>query len=280
MRFLVVIVACVVGFAGARAEAETLYVRAGHLVDVVKGRVLADQLIRIEDGRFVSVAPFRAPPAGATVIDWSAYTVLPGLMDMHTHLIGDIQSADVDAPLQSSEARDVLLGAAHARATLMAGFTTVRDVGTYRAFTDVKLRDAINEGLVPGPRMFVAGAYITKPGGGGEVRGYDTDSIPPEFRRGVAHGPDQVRARVRDLIAGGVDLIKVIATGAVLTNGTTPSEPEFTEAEIRAAVEEAQSARPASSPRTRTARRASSAPSARACVRSSMARISTMRASA
>ncbi len=222
------------------ACAEPLFIRAGHLIDVVKGRVLTDQLIRIEDGRFVSIAPFNGPPpGGARFIDWSRYTVLPGLMDMHSHLIGDIESADEDAPIKSSAARDALLGAEHARATLMAGFTTVRDVGTYRAFVDVALRDAINEGRIPGPRMFVAGAYITKPGGGGEVRGHDIETIPPDFRRGVAQGEAQMRQRVRELIAGGADLIKIIATGAVLTNGTEPNAPEFTEAEIRAAVEEA-----------------------------------------
>lgn len=241
MRRLILAIVGMLGLVAAGgARAETLYVRAGHVIDVIAGRVLTDQMIRIEDGRFASITPFSDLPAKAgTFIDWSKYTVLPGLMDMHTHLVGDIETADEDAPIKSTAARDALLGAEHARATLMAGFTTVRDVGTYRAFVDVALRNAINEGRIDGPRMFVAGAYITVPGGGGEVRGHHLDTIPPEFRRGVAKGPDQVRQRVRELLAGGADLIKVIATGAVLTNGTTPSEPEFTEEEIHAAVAEA-----------------------------------------
>ncbi|MDX2274908.1 MAG: amidohydrolase family protein [Hyphomonadaceae bacterium] len=224
----------------APAAADTLYVRAGRLVDVVEGRVLTDQLIRIEDGRFAAITPYAAPPEGARVVDWSAYTVLPGLMDMHTHLVGDISSANIAAPLMSSQARDALMGVANARATLHAGFTTVRDVGAYRAYTDVALRDAINSGVVEGPRMYVAGAYVTVSGGGGEVTGMSPDVVvPEEFRRGVANNESEVRQRVRELIAGGADIIKVIATGAVLAAGTTPGASEYSEAEIHAAVEEA-----------------------------------------
>lgn len=225
----------------APAMAETVLVRAGRMIDVTAGLVRSDQLIRIEDGRIVAVGPFPdLPPTDARIIDWSAYTVLPGLMDMHTHLVGDIQSSNIAAPLLSTGARDVLIGAAHARATLYAGFTTVRDVGAYRAFTDVALRDAIEAGQVQGPRMIVAGAYVTVTGGGGEVTGLAPDVlVPAEMRRGVADNETQVRQRVRELLAGGADFIKVIATGAVLTAGTTPAASEYTEAEIRAAVEEA-----------------------------------------
>ncbi|MGE0741380.1 MAG: amidohydrolase family protein [Hyphomonadaceae bacterium] len=239
MRIWVALIAAWVMWCGA-ATAETFYVRAGRLIDVVEGRVLVDQLIRIEDGRFAAVTPYAAPPADAHVIDWSAYTVLPGLMDVHTHMVGDITSSNVAAPLMSSQARDALLGAANARATLYAGFTTVRDVGAYRGYTDVALRDAINAGQIEGPRMYVAGAYVTVTRGGGEVNGLSPDVvIPDEFRRGVADNADEVRQRVRELLAGGADQIKVIATGAVLTAGTTPAASEYSEAEIRAAVDEA-----------------------------------------
>ena len=226
------------------AEAETVIVRAGRLLDVEQGRYLDDQAIRIEGGRVVSIGPYgAAPPGAARLIDWSAHTVLPGLIDLHTHLIGDISSTTRAAPLLSSEARDVLLGVAHARATLAAGFTTVRDVGAYRAFTDVALRDAINAGVVGGPRMFVAGAYITVSQGGGEVTGLAPDVVvPAAMRRGVANSADEVRQRVRELLAGGADFIKVIATGAVFTAGTMPSASEYTETELRAAVEEAANA--------------------------------------
>jgi imidazolonepropionase-like amidohydrolase len=225
----------------ALATAQTTLVRAGKLIDVERGRVLTDQVIRIEGDRIVSIADYKpAAAAGATTIDWSAYTVLPGLMDMHTHLIGDITSAELAAPLQKSAAQEVLQGVVNARQTLRAGFTTVRDVGAYRAFTDVALRDAIDSGKVIGPRMFVAGAYITVTGGGGEVTGFAADVIvPEEMRRGVANSATEVRQRVRDLIRGGATFIKVIATGAVLAAGTTPGAAEYTEDEIRAAVDEA-----------------------------------------
>lgn len=230
--------------AAAPALAETVIVRAGRLLDVEQGRYLADRAIRIEDGRVTAIGSYAASAAGdARVIDWSAYTVLPGLIDLHTHFIGDISSASIAAPLLNSGAQDVLLGVAHARATLAAGFTTVRDVGTYRAFTDVALRDAINADVVVGPRMFVAGAYVTVSAGGGEVTGLAPDVVvPADMRRGVANSADEVRQRVREILGGGADFIKVIATGAVFTAGTRPSAPEYTEAELRAAVEEAANA--------------------------------------
>jgi len=223
------------------ASAEMLVVRAGKLLDVEQGRYLVDQAIRIDDGRIASISPWSAGSrGGGRLIDWSAYTVVPGLIDLHTHLIGDISSADVAAPISSSAARDALIGVAHARATLAAGFTTVRDVGTYRALVDVALRNAINAGLVEGPRMYVSGPYVTITNGGGEVTGLPEGiKVPDDMRRGVADDEAAVRLRVREILAGGADFIKIIATGAVFAAGTTPSEPEYTEAEIRAAVEEA-----------------------------------------
>src|SRR6185437_7935892 len=179
-------------------------------------------------------------PAGAKVVDLSKYTVSPGLIDCHTHLIGQDQSANYLAPLERSAAQDVLDGVTHARVTLLAGFTTVRDVGTYRAFLDIALRDAINAGTVMGPHMAVAGAYITVSSGGGEVTGQASDVVlPPEMRLGVANSPDEVRQRVREILNRGADVIKVIATGAVLTSGTKPGVEEMSEDEIHAAVTEA-----------------------------------------
>lgn len=227
-------------FAHAQLAPRTV-VRAGHLLDVDSGRLLADQAVSIEHGKVVAVQPWSsAAAAGARVLDWSAWTVVPGLMDMHTHLAEQAESADAAAPLKTGPARQAFIGAMNARRTLQAGFTTVRDVGVYRGFADVELRDAINDGLVPGPRLFVAGAYITVPGGGGEVTGLPPGTVvPPAFRRGVSQGVDDVRKHVDVILDHGADLIKVIATGAVLTAGTEPGQPEYSEAEIRAAVTEA-----------------------------------------
>jgi imidazolonepropionase-like amidohydrolase len=221
--------------------AQRTVVHAGHLLDVDSGRMLTDQAVSIEAGKVVAVQPWSADATkGARVLDWSAWTVVPGLMDMHTHIAEEAETADIAAPLKISPAQQAFIGAMNARKTLQAGFTTVRDVGVYRGFADIALRDAINAGEIPGPRMFVAGAYITAPGGGGEITGLPAGTVvPPEFRQGVSKGVDDVRRHVDRALDHGADLIKVIATGAVLANGTEPGKPEYTEAEIRAAVVEA-----------------------------------------
>lgn len=215
-------------------------VRAGRLVDIQAGESLADRAVVIEGERIEAVLPAAEAPAGARTIDLSSHTVLPGLIDCHAHLIGETESADAEHFVLISEAREAYVSARNARDTLLAGFTTVRDIGTYRAFLDVALRDAIEEGIVPGPRMQVCGAYVTVSGGGGEVTGLPPGVAPPESMRfGVADSADQVREKVRALLEGGAEFIKVIATGAVLTRGTEPGTSEYTEDEIRAAVEEA-----------------------------------------
>lgn len=229
-----------IAFAADAGCTERSVVRAGHLLEVETGKVLTDQAIGIEDGKIVSIAPWNAASAGASALDWSAYTVIPGMMDMHTHLADEGQSADPAAPLKSNPGRDAFIGAKNARDTLRAGFTTVRDVGVFRGLADVTLRDAINSGLVPGPRMFVAGAYITISGGGGEITGLPAGTVvPPEFRLGVSNNEEEIREHVDYLLDHGADFIKVIATGAVLAAGTEPGQSEYTEAQIRAAVEEA-----------------------------------------
>lgn len=224
------------GFA-VPASAASLYVRAGKLVDVARGTARAGQCVLVEDQRVVRIEPCAAPPPGAQVVDWSAYTVLPGLIDLHTHLADVGESADVAAPLKTSPQATALIGAYHAKLTLDAGFTTVRDVGTYRGLTDVALRDAIAQGQVPGPRMFVAGAYITKPGGGGEVNGVvPNDQLPADMRLGVVRDAKEARERTEFLFAHGADFIKMIATGAVLAIGTEPGQIELTDDEMRAVV--------------------------------------------
>lgn len=250
MKFMINILAAIAIFLGLsttitlaqsqQSQDDLVYIHAGKMVDVLSGQLLSDQLIIIKGDRIMEVRPWDGIFQADDIIDWSDYTVLPGMIDGHTHLLGDIQSDDVLGPLKSSAEQDVALGIINADKTIKAGFTSVIDVGSYRGFTDVTLRDAINRGDVLGPRMWVAGAYITVSGGGGEVVGLNSGvDIPDDFRRGVADNEQEVRKRVQELIAGGADLIKVIATGAVLTVGTDPGQAEFNEQEIRAAVEEA-----------------------------------------
>jgi len=216
-------------------------VRAGRLIDPASGTVTSGSVVLVEKGRVTAVGPSVAIPAGARVIDLSGMTVLPGLMDCHTHLVGDyVDDKDPLSELKSSSAARAFESIPNARATLDAGYTTVRDVGTYRAFVDVAMRDAIAKGYFPGPRMFVAGAYLTITGGGGAVTGFSPDvALPWDLRFGIADGADQVRQRVRDIAQHGVDVIKVLATGAFLTHGSDPHAVEYTYDEMRAAVEEA-----------------------------------------
>jgi imidazolonepropionase-like amidohydrolase len=231
------IAALALTFASAPLVAKNLYIETGKLVDVAAGKVLTGQCISTVDEMITLVAPCGPTPSGSERLDWSAYTVLPGLIDLHTHLADAGQSADLALPLKTSPAATALIGAHNARVTLEAGFTTVRDVGTYRGLTDVALRDAINAGLVPGPRMFVAGAYLTHPGGGGELNGVvPNDELPADMRLGVLTGPDQAAAKARYLFDNRVDFLKLLATGAVLAIGTEPGAPELTEAEMRAAI--------------------------------------------
>jgi imidazolonepropionase-like amidohydrolase len=223
------------------AYAEQSIIRAGNLIDVERGVVLSDQAIVIDNGKIISVQAFDASKyINNKIIDWSSYTVSPGYMDMHTHLAGDIQNYNVEAYLKAKPEDDVLAGVANARKTLQAGFTTVRDVGSYNGFVDVSLRDAIAKGWVVGPRMFVAGAYVTIPGGGGEVSGLvDAARIPARMREGVAKGAAEVSAKTNYILDHNVDWIKMIVTGAVLTDGTDVNASEYSEAEVRAAVDTA-----------------------------------------
>jgi len=240
LRTLLAALAC--ALVAAQAQAETLYIRAGRLVDPVKGVATPDQRIRIVDGKIAEVAPWTPPPTDAAVLDWSRYTVLPGLIDLHTHVAdGFGQTDDPAEALKHAEGETALKGAQAARTMLRAGFTTVRDVGAYRGLSDVTLRDAIAAGWVEGPRMLVAGAYITKPGGGGAVTGAPKGTvIPAVFRLGEARTPAEARTRVRALIGGGADFIKIIASGAVLAVGSEPGALELDEPTIKAACDEAQ----------------------------------------
>ena len=222
------------------APAVDRYVIAGRIVDVTSGKLLSGHCIAIVGEKIAAVEPCKTQPESIRTIDWSAYTVLPGLMDLHPHLADAGQSADLALPIKTSPAVTALIGAKNARDTLMAGYTTVRDVGTYRGLTDIALKDAINADRVPGPRMFVAGGYITKPGGGGELNGVvDNEKLPEDMRYGVSVGPEQAATNAEYFIEEGADFLKLIATGAVLAIGTEPGEPELSVEEMKAVVDTA-----------------------------------------
>jgi imidazolonepropionase-like amidohydrolase len=224
------------------AVAETVDVHAGRVIDPASGKVLTDQRIRLIDGKFAGIMPWRAGD-GAGAIDWSGYTVLPGLIDLHTHLADgaiDPNESDPAAPLKHSESDTILKGAKAASIELRSGFTTVRDVGVYRGLTDIALRDAINAGEVEGPRMYVAGGYITVPGGGGEINALAADvPVPEAFRMGEVRTPAEARDRARFFLDRGADFIKLIATGAVLAIGGIPGALELSPEEMKAACDEA-----------------------------------------
>lgn len=223
----------------AIAAAQVTAIKAGRLIDPDAGAVLTDQVILIRENKIESVGRGLTIPAGAKVIDLSNMTVLPGLIDCHTHVAdaGDAEPMDV---LKHTASEIVLAAIPNARKMLESGFTTVRDVGTYRALNDVALRDAIAKGYVIGPRMYVAGAYITITGGAGAMTGMAPDiQLPWDLRYGEANSPWEVRQKVRLLAHDGVDLIKILSSGAVLTHGSNPKSQEFTPEELRAAVDEA-----------------------------------------
>jgi imidazolonepropionase-like amidohydrolase len=222
------------------AMGQVTVVRAGRLVDPDSGTVLTNQAVIIRDGKIQAVGGALAVPANATVIDLSDKTVLPGLIDCHTHVADGHGDGDPFNVLRKTASQIVLESVTNARAMLLSGFTTVRDVGTYRALNDIALRDAIARGDVIGPRMFVAGAYITITGGAGAMTGQAPDiQLPWDLHYGEANSPWEVRQKVRLLAHDGVDLIKMLSTGAVLTHGSNPASLEFTEEELQAGVDEA-----------------------------------------
>jgi len=222
------------------AAAQVTAIRAGKLLDPDSGTVLTGQTILIRDGKIETVGNNVSIPSNAKIIDLTKMTVLPGLIACHTHLAsGAYDSKDLDFFTKTS-AQFALESVPNARAMLESGFTTVRDVGTYRALVDIALRDAINRGDIIGPHMFVAGAFVTITGGAGAATGLAPDiTLPWDMRYGEANSPWEVRQVVRKLAHDGVDHIKVLSSGAILAHGSNPHSQEFTPEELQAAVDEA-----------------------------------------
>src|ERR1700740_2378621 len=224
---------------GAQAVGQTpqhVAVDASHLLDVKTGKLLADQTLVIEGGRILSTGPAAEAkiPADAVRIELPNATVLPGLIDAHTHLTMEPKFGY--ERLAISVPREALIGAKNARTTLLAGFTPVRNVGA-SAYTDVALRDAINAGDVPGPRMLVSGPALSITGGH-----CDNNLLPSEYHPtgyGGADGIAAVQHKVRENIKYGSDLIKVCATGGVLSKGDDPQASQYTLEEMKAIVADA-----------------------------------------
>ncbi len=217
-----------------------LVVRCGVMIDGLAAGTVEDKLIVIRNQRISQILPGDdASMADEEILDLTDHTCLPGLIDMHVHLDGLPEDADdYTIYLRRTPDDTQRLAEELAGIVLNAGFTTVRNVGTYKAWVARDLRDQIEAGNVAGPRIRFAGPYLTIPHGGGDmyIPGIDDSEIPDYYRMGVARGPDEFRARAEELVAGGVDFIKVIASGAVFGHGGVPGAPEMTFEEIAAVV--------------------------------------------
>ena len=223
---------------------KAIYIHAGRLFDATSDSVRENVLIVVLGERIKSVAPFRAGsiPRGATVIDLSHATVLPGLIDCHTHLGARADRYDEIYRFKDTPFSSAFAAVVNARKTLDAGFTSVRDVGSL-PFLAVDLRNSINEGLVPGPRIVASGPAISITGGHGDLNNYSPQTrvsmFPQERDFQIADGVDQVRHVVRAQVKYGVDVIKILATGGVLSKGDSPGAPQFSPEELKVAAEEA-----------------------------------------
>jgi imidazolonepropionase-like amidohydrolase len=217
--------------------------RAARLIDGTGNAPLANAVIVITDDQITAVGTEDNVrlPAGAKVIDLGDATLLPGFIDAHTHLIGRVlgDPENDDSAVKDYESFGAILGVIHARDTLMAGFTTIRNVGASGRFDDMALRKAINEGWVPGPRMQTAGHALGITGGHCDTNGYRPGLLDGSIENGIANGPEEIRAAVRYQIKYGADVIKTCATGGVLSEGDAVGATQYSYEELKALVEEA-----------------------------------------
>ncbi|HEY3662672.1 MAG TPA: amidohydrolase family protein [Chthoniobacterales bacterium] len=245
LSFLGGLLGLLAGMAGAAPGAElppnegkVVIIKAGHLLNGRGGAAIAPAMVRVEGEKIAEVGTNLAVPEGATVIDLGDATLLPGLIDLHTHLTGQREIHWEDALVKTTPGHDALWGARNALVTLRAGFTTCRDMGPTWPFVDVDLRNAINDGAVPGPRMLVAGNYVSSTGGAGDARQFSIYVDVPLVKN-LADGPEEIVKAVRTNFKNGADFIKIMATGAVLSKGIEPGRQQYSDAEIKAAVDEA-----------------------------------------
>lgn len=228
-----------------QADSGSILIRCGALIDGRSDEVLKDVSVLIEAGRFSAIAAQIETPPGVEVLDLVEYTCLPGLIDMHTHMLESFEElVDLTLYYGYSQQDYMQAGRKYSQLSIDAGFTTVRSLGNYYGWVDRDLRDEINRGATVGPRIQASGFYLTIPGGGGDLleTGGSEDVIPAHLRLGVSRSVDEFREHAQAAVDGGADVIKVIASGAVLAYGGVPGEAEMSFEEIAAVVEVAHAA--------------------------------------
>jgi len=225
-----------VAMPAALSAQEHILIRADRMIDG-KGNLIEPGAVVVFGDRIVAVGSEATNMSGDILVDLGDATILPGLIDLHTHLTDKVGTHWEQVLITTTPAQAALYGAANALTTLRAGFTSVRDMGPTWSYTDVDLRDAIDAGVIPGPRMQVAGNYVSATGGAGDARQFSIYVDVPTVRN-LADGVDAVRAAVRTNHKNGADFTKILATGAVLSQGLPPGAQQYSYEELAVAVEE------------------------------------------
>jgi imidazolonepropionase-like amidohydrolase len=232
-------IAFVLSFASGLGAQETIALKASRMIDPRRDAPIENVVVGVRGDRIEAAGPSSAVavPAAARVLDLTGYTVLPGLMDCHVHITGTPGDGGDTQKLKETPAHEAIRGVAHARITLEAGFTTIRNVGSGN-YADAALRDLIEEGVVPGPRMWVATRGLGATGGHADINGWSSDLELPGTAE-IADGVDELRKAVRTQIKNGADLIKVTATGGILSVGDAVTHQQYSLEELQAIVETA-----------------------------------------
>ena len=237
MKQILALAALVAFGAQPAAPPPVVVVRAARLLDGRGGAPVSPAVVIVRGERIEAVGSDAPIPANAHVLDLGTATLLPGLIDLHTHLTSTGVHWEEEL-LKTTPGEAALHGAHNALVTLLAGFTTCRDMGPTWPYTDIDLRKAIDQGVVPGPRVLASGNYVSPTGGAGDARQFSIYVDVPIVRN-LADGPDEIRKAVRTNLKQGADFIKILGTGAVLSRGAPPGGQQYSEEEMHVAVEEA-----------------------------------------